>query len=211
MRLEMPRALLIPRGRSVGHLDSPLTPRLPHFAVKAKRVIHLFLSALARAIASRENPLTARVMVNRVWLHHFGDGLVATPDDFGLRSDPPSHPELLDDLARRFTQGGWSLKKLHRLLMLSSVYQQASDDNLRYAMRDPDNRLLAKTNRRPLDFESMRDMLLFVAGNLDPSFGGRPFDLVQAGQRCSRVTLIAARFKASSIATTCVLLSRRLI
>ena len=134
---------------------------------------------LARAIASRDNPLTARVMVNRVWLHHFGAGLVTTPDDFGLRSDPPSHPELLDYLAWRFVQDGWSLKKLHRLLMLSSAYQQKSDDHLRYETMDPDNRLLSKANRRRLDFESMRDTLLLVAGNLDPSHGGRPVDLLK--------------------------------
>jgi hypothetical protein len=134
---------------------------------------------LARAITSRENPLTARVMVNRLWLHHFGAGLVTTPDDFGLRSDPPSHPELLDYLAWRFMQDGWSLKKLHRLLMLSSAYQQRSDDNLRYETMDPDNRLLSKANRRRLDFESMRDTLLLVAGNLDPSFEGRPVDLLK--------------------------------
>ncbi len=136
---------------------------------------------LARAIANRDNPLTARVMVNRLWLHHFGAGLVATPDDFGLRSDPPSHPELLDFLAWRFVEDGWSIKKMHRLLMLSSVYQQKSDDDLRYQKRDPDNRLLAKMNRRRLDFESMRDTLLFVAGNLDRSFGGRPVDLLKRG------------------------------
>ncbi len=136
---------------------------------------------LARAIASRENPLTARVIVNRLWLHHFGAGLVTIPDDFGLRSDPPSHPELLDYLAWRFMQDGWSLKKMHRLLMLSSVYQQRSDDKLRHEKVDPDNRLLAKTNRRRLDFESMRDTLLFVAGDLDPSFGGRPVDLLKRG------------------------------
>ena len=136
---------------------------------------------LATAIASRENPLTARVMVNRLWLHHFGAGLVTTPDDFGLRSDPPSHPELLDYLAWRFMQDGWSLKKLHRVLMLSSVYQQKSDDDLRHDKLDPDNRLLAKANRRRLDFESMRDTLLFVAGDLDPSFGGRPVDLLKRG------------------------------
>ncbi len=136
---------------------------------------------LAKAIASRENPLTARVMVNRVWLHHFGAGLVTAPDDFGLRSDPPSHPELLDYLAWRFIQDGWSLKKLHRLLMLSSVYQQQCDDNLRHEKLDPDNRLLAKMNRRRLDFESMRDTLLFVAGDLDDSFGGRPVDLLKRG------------------------------
>ena len=136
---------------------------------------------LARAIASKDNPLTSRVIVNRVWLHHFGVGLVTTADDFGLRSDPPIHPELLDYLAWRLMQDGWSLKKLHRMLMLSSVYQQKSDDNLRHEKLDPDNRLLAKTNRRRLDFESMRDTLLYVAGNLDHSFGGRPVDLLKRG------------------------------
>ncbi len=134
---------------------------------------------LAQAIANRDNPLTARVMVNRVWLHHFGAGLVTTPNDFGLRSDPPSHPELLNYLAWRFMEDGWSLKKLHRLLMLSSVYQQQSDDKLRNEKLDPDNRLLAKMNRRRLDFESMRDTLLLVAGNLDRSLGGRPVDLIK--------------------------------
>ena len=133
---------------------------------------------LAKAIASRENPLTARVMVNRVWLHHFGAGLVATPDDFGLRSDPPSHPELLDYLAREFIEHDWSLKNLHRVMMLSSVYRQRSDNGLRHETLDPENRLLSKMNRRRLDFEAMRDTLLFVAGNLDPSFGGRPVDLL---------------------------------
>lgn len=133
---------------------------------------------LAQAIASRDNPLTARVVVNWVWLHHFGAGLVTTASDFGLRSDPPSHPELLDYLAWRFMADGWSLKKLHRLLMLSSVYQQKSDNKLRYEKQDPDNRLLAIMNRRRLDFESLRDTLLFVTGNLDRSFGGRPVYLV---------------------------------
>jgi hypothetical protein len=137
---------------------------------------------LARAIASKENPLTARVMVNRIWLHHFGAGLVTTPDDFGLRSDPPSHPELLDYLAWRFMQDGWSLKKLHRVLMLSSVYQQQSDDHLRNEKLDPENRLLSKMNRQRLDFESTRDTLLMVANNLDHSFGGRPVNLLKPGE-----------------------------
>src|SRR5688572_23529254 len=77
---------------------------------------------------SKDNPLTARVMVNRVWMHHFGKGLVSTPSDFGLRGDPPSHPELLDWLATRFMEGGWSVKKLHRLVVLSRTYRQRSDD-----------------------------------------------------------------------------------
>jgi hypothetical protein len=136
---------------------------------------------LANAIASGDNPLTARVMANRLWLHHFGAGLVTTADDFGLRCDPPSHPELLDYLAWRFVQDGWSIKKLHRMLMLSSVYQQKSDDHLKHESMDPDNRLLAKMNRRRLDLESMRDTLLFLAGQLDRSFGGRPVDLLKRG------------------------------
>lgn len=129
---------------------------------------------LARAIASASNPLTARVLVNRVWLNHFGAGLVATPSDFGLRSDPPSHPELLDDLAAEFIKSGWSIKALHRRIMLSSTYQQRSDNNPAYLDRDPQNRLLWKFNRRRLDFEAMRDALLSVSGRLDVSVGGRP-------------------------------------
>ncbi|MGQ0636567.1 MAG: PSD1 and planctomycete cytochrome C domain-containing protein [Planctomycetaceae bacterium] len=132
---------------------------------------------LAQAIASRSNPLTARFLVNRVWMHHFGAGLVSTPGEFGLRSDRPSHPELLDYLAWRFMEDGWSLKKLHRLLMLSNVYQQKSNDDLRNVKRDPDNRLLWRMNRRRLDFEAMRDTILAVAGNLDRASGGRPVDL----------------------------------
>src|SRR5438093_10673869 len=123
---------------------------------------------LAKEIASADNPLTARVIANRVWLHHFGQGIVRTPDDFGTRSEPPTHPELLDYLASWFVENGWSLKKLHRLLMLSQVYQQASDSEecgVRNAESeaphsafrtphsvDPENRLLWHFNRQRLDF-----------------------------------------------------------
>jgi len=127
---------------------------------------------LAQAIASRDNPLTARVLVNRVWLHHFGEGLVRTPDDFGTRSEPPTHPELLDYLAWQFMEDGWSLKKLHRRIMLSAVYQQSSDDNPRYAQIDPDNRFLWQMNRRRLDFEALRDTVLAIGGKLDLTLGG---------------------------------------
>ncbi len=96
---------------------------------------------LAAAIISTNNPLTARVMVNRIWQHHFGEGFVTTPDDFGNQSAPPSHPELLDYLAARFMEEGWSIKKMHRLIMLSSVYRQSSENNPHYAQQDPDNRL----------------------------------------------------------------------
>jgi hypothetical protein len=127
---------------------------------------------LARAIASPENPLTARVWVNRVWMQHFGQGLVTTPSDFGRRSDPPSHPELLDWLASRFMAEGWSTKKLHRMILLSSTYRQSSDDRPEARKVDPDNRLLWKMNARRLDFEAMRDSLLAVSGRLDPRMGG---------------------------------------
>jgi hypothetical protein len=127
---------------------------------------------LAQAIASRDNPLTARVLVNRVWLYHFGSGLVHTASDFGVRSDPPSHPELLDYLATTFMNDGWSIKRLHRRIMLSRAYQQKSDNRPECQSDDPENRLLWKMNRRRLDFESMRDALLAVSGRLDRSVGG---------------------------------------
>lgn len=133
---------------------------------------------LAQAIANKTNPLTARVIVNRVWLHHFGKGLVTTPSDFGVRSDPPSHPELLDYLAWNFMENGWSLKKLHRQILLSNVYQQSSDENSRSAKVDPENKLLWKMNRQRLDFEELRDSLLTVSGNLDLKMGGQAVDIV---------------------------------
>ncbi len=136
---------------------------------------------LARAIASRDNPLTARVIVNRVWAHHFGAGLVRTPSNFGLRGEPPSHPQLLDYLAARFMDEGWSLKRLHREILLSSVYQQASHDRADYQRRDPENRLLWKMNRRRLDFEALRDSLLVAAGRLDRTIGGRSVDVSAPG------------------------------
>jgi hypothetical protein len=132
---------------------------------------------LAQAIASPDNPLTARVLVNRVWLHLFGAGLVRTPSDFGMRSEPPSHPELLDFLATRFMDEGWSLKKLLRWIVLSSTYQQSSDDNPLGLERDPANQLLWKMNRRRLDFEALRDSLLAVSGTLDQALGGRSVDI----------------------------------
>ena len=132
---------------------------------------------LARAIASPENPLTARVFVNRVWLHHFGEGLVNTPGDFGLRTEEPVHRALLDYLAASFIQSGWSMKQLHRLILLSATYQQSSDTSPASLKADPDNRLLSRMNRQRLDFEAMRDTLLAFSGKLDQSIGGLPVDL----------------------------------
>ena len=117
-------------------------------------------------------------MVNRVWLWHFGQGFVNTPDDLGNQSDPPTHPELLDYLAARFLQDGWSLKKLHRLIMLSAAYQQGSDDNPQAHQLDPDNKLIWRMDRRRLDWEGTRDTLLAVSGKLDLTVGGRAVDLL---------------------------------
>jgi hypothetical protein len=127
---------------------------------------------LARWIADPKNPLTARVMVNRIWQHHFGTGLVATGDNFGSRGDRPSHPELLDWLAARFVEGGWSVKAMHRLVMLSATYQQSAAADDRAARLDPDGRLLWRMPWRRLEAEALRDALLAVAGNLDRRAGG---------------------------------------
>jgi hypothetical protein len=127
---------------------------------------------LAQAIANPNNPLTARVLVNRVWQHHFGAGLVRTPSDFGNRGEAPTHPELLDYLAATFVEEGWSIKKLHRRILLSATYQQASADRPECAAIDPENRLLWKFPRLRLEFEALRDALLFVADRLAPALYG---------------------------------------
>ncbi len=147
---------------------------------------------LARAVADPANPLTARVLVNRVWQHHFGEGLVRTPSDFGARAEPPTHPELLDWLAAEFTEGGWSIKRLHRAILLSATYRQGAGSRDQAAgveaaakspnpeLVDPENKLLWHMNRRRLTFEAMRDSFLCVAGRLDPAIGGRPVEIVSA-------------------------------
>jgi hypothetical protein len=158
---------------------------------------------LARAITADDNPLTPRVIANRVWMHHFGEPLAPNPSDFGVRSGSPSHPELLDYLAWTFREeDGWSLKKLHRRIVLSATYQQASfspgsknrvdssprerDDSTGTAPArfsepglngDPENRLLSRFHRRRLDLEAMRDTLLAISGRLDLAMGGRPVDV----------------------------------
>lgn len=131
---------------------------------------------LADWLSDPKNPLTPRVMVNRIWLQHFGAGLVRTPNDFGARGQPPSHPELLDYLTSRFIAGNFSIKALHKQLMLSRAYQMSTADNAAAAAQDPDNRLLWKFNRRRLDAEEIRDAMLAVSGALDRTPGGaHPF------------------------------------
>ncbi len=152
---------------------------------------------LAQAIVSPTNPLTARVIVNRVWSHHFGSPLVKTPSDFGLRADPPTHPELLDWLSSELIAHGWSLKWLHREILLSATWRQESgewgvgsgESNSKHSplttphsplAPDPENRLLAHMNRQRLDWESLRDSLLFASGRLDRSLGGPATDILKA-------------------------------
>ncbi len=138
---------------------------------------------LARAIASPENPLTARVLVNRIWQHHFGRGLVGTASNFGSLGERPSHPELLDWLARRFIDSGWSLKALHREIVLSATYRQASRHDSQGFAKDPGNTLLWRMNRRRLDVEAWRDAMLAVSGGLDESIGGPSIALDSAANR----------------------------
>ena len=127
---------------------------------------------LANAIAHPDNPLTARVMVNRIWQHHFGRGIVGTPSNFGKLGDAPTHPALLDFLASKFMEQGWSIKKLHRDIMLSSTYRLAAESDSQNTELDADNRYLWRANRRRLDIEAWRDTLLDVSGQLDRTMGG---------------------------------------
>ncbi len=138
---------------------------------------------LAEGIADPANPLTARVMVNRIWQHHFGRGIVETPSNFGNAGTRPSNQELLDYLAARFVENGWSIKALHREIMLSAVYGLSSEDIPANNAVDPDNRLLWRANWQRMDAETLRDSLLFVAGNLDLQAGGPPAALEDKNKR----------------------------
>ena len=179
---------------------SPSTPRVftrGNPLTKGDEVPRQFLSAfgnqqpfkkgsgrleLAQAIVDPRNPLTARVMVNRLWQHHFGRGLVSTPSDFGKQGSPPSHPELLDWLAAEFIRSGWSIKHMHRLIMLSETYQQSSKTS---DLSDPDNKFLARFTPHRLSFEEARDAWLSAAGRLSLRMGGRP-DALFAGSNTRR-------------------------
>jgi hypothetical protein len=138
---------------------------------------------LAKAIATKDNPLTARVFVNRVWAWHFGRGLVDTPSNFGVQGGRPSHPELLDWLAVGFVEHGWSMKWLHRQIMLSATYQLAAEPHAGNTTIDAANVYLWRGERRRLDVEAWRDSLLAVSGNLDETIGGPTFDLRDANAK----------------------------
>jgi hypothetical protein len=149
---------------------------------------------LAEALVSTQNPLTARVMINRVWQNHFGRGLVRTPSNFGKQGERPTHPELLDWLADEFMRPArdgdddnspvaWSLKRMHRLILLSATYQMGSESNPRGLEKDGDNRLLWRMNPRRMEVEAWRDSLLAVTGELDRKLGGESSDGVYANNR----------------------------
>ncbi|WP_439620795.1 PSD1 and planctomycete cytochrome C domain-containing protein [Gemmata sp.] len=164
---------------------------------------------LAREIASRDNPLTARVLVNRVWMHHFGTGIVGTPGDFGLRGDAPTHPELLDWLAAEFVTPtapvapgpAWSIKRLHKLIMTSAAYTQASLDRPDALATDSENRLLWRQNRRRLEFEALHDAALAASGQLDAKAGG-PSVRLFGGNRRRAVYGYVDRLEFPSLLTT---------
>ncbi len=132
---------------------------------------------LAQSIADAKNPLTARVAVNRVWMYHLGDGFVTTPDDMGVMSEPLVHKELFDWLSSRFVADGWSMKSLHRRILLSATYQQSAAANPAFETKDPDNKLYWRANLRRLDFESIRDSMVQLSGQMDRTMGGRPVNI----------------------------------
>jgi mono/diheme cytochrome c family protein len=161
-----------------GDRNNPGGPAPPHFVSilssgEPKKFVNGSGRAdLAEAIADPANPLTARVIVNRIWQHHFGQGIVRTPSNFGAQGDRPAEPELLDYLASEFVKNGWSIKKLQRTIMLSAEYQLSAAPSEKAMAVDPDNRLLWRFSRQRLDAEALRDDLLFVAGRLDVKEGG---------------------------------------
>jgi len=178
-----PKTFLLERGE-LSHPGEEVQPGYPiilspdHKSVPARVEATLPASTgrrsvLAGWIAGKDNPLTARVMVNRLWQHHFGRGLVPTASDFGVRGERPTHPELLDWLATEFAVNGWSLKHLHKLMLLSATYQQSASVSLETRQKDPDNKLFSRMNRLRLEGEIIRDSLLSVSGRLNPRMAGR--------------------------------------
>lgn len=151
-----------------------LTPEREEKPAAIKRLAHSTgrRAALAAWIASPEHPLTARVFVNRMWQHHFGRGIVATPSDFGVRGDRPTHPELLDWLATEFTSSGWDIKRMHRLMLTSATYQQTTAADAAALAKDPRNLLFSRMGRLRLEGEIIRDSLLAVSGRLNRKVGG---------------------------------------
>lgn len=174
---EAPPTYFLKRGEYTarGHVVGPAFPAVLASRAPAIRTMPGSTGrrkTLAAWLTAADNPLTARVMVNRLWQGHFGRGLVGTPSDFGKMGDEPSHPELLDWLACELISQGWSLKAIHRLIVTSATYRQSSRPIKNQEDADPDNHLLARQNRRRLEGEAIRDALLTVSGRLNPALGG---------------------------------------
>ncbi|HWN94202.1 MAG TPA: DUF1553 domain-containing protein, partial [Methylomirabilota bacterium] len=165
-----------------GNSNSPSTPLAPNLTEDQRR-----RWALAKWIVDPANPLTARVMVNRLWQYHFGEGLVSTPSDFGVNGARPTHPELLDWLAAEFIEQGWSLKHIHRLILNSATYRQASDSRKDGLAVDANSRLLWRYPPRRLEAEPIRDSILAVSGQLDLRMGGPGFNFFEANDNYVRV------------------------
>jgi hypothetical protein len=166
-----PRTRVLERGE-LSNLGEEVQPGFPIVVAPSPQALPPRRADLANWIASRENPLTARVLVNRVWQHHFGRGLVPTPSDFGIRGQRPTHPELLDWLAVEFMDSAWSIKHVHRLLLTSAAYQQSSKPSPEALAKDPDNRLFSRMIRQRLEGEVIRDSLLAASGRLNGKMGG---------------------------------------
>ena len=181
----------------------PVIPRrLPAFFSRPNQTTRFTGSGrreLAEWIASTNNSLVARVLVNRVWHYHFGEGFVRTPGNFGLLSEPPTHPELLDWLATRFTAEGWSIKRLHRRIVTSDAYQRSAQADPRSVEKDPENHWLGRFTPRRLEAEAIRDSLLFVAGDLELTGGGPAREDLHAP--CRSLYVQTARWDRSGFAT----------
>src|SRR5438445_832192 len=172
-----PPTFLLVRGKAAtpGPEVAPAVPEViarsqPHFPVPQRTSLRRL--TLARWLASPDNPLTARVIVNRVWQHHFGEGLVRTPSDFGVMGEKPTHPELLDWLTSWFIDHGWSIKQLNRLILSSSTYRMSTQWNQQYGSKDPEARLLWRVPYRRLEVEAIRDSILSVSGRLNRKMSG---------------------------------------
>lgn len=159
----------VPSVLTDGHTPFEVIPPFPEGTPKTGRRL-----ALAKWLTQPDHPLTSRVMVNRIWSHHFGKGLVESLENFGRQSEPPSHPELLDWLAVTFVQRGWSVKEMHRVMMNSRTWKQSSHVTDERLAGDPANRLLSRMPLLRMDAEALRDSLLFVSGRLDATPGGPP-------------------------------------
>lgn len=172
---EQPKDEVAPQGLSV--LEARLASALPTnddaLPSTGRRL------AFAKQLTDPRYPLTARVIVNRIWLHHFGRGIVNSPSDFGFLGDRPTHPELLDWLAAEFIESGWQVKQVHKLIMMSTAYRQSSHRTAQHDAVDPDNKLYARMSVRRLESEAVRDALLVIADKLKPNLGGPPVPVME--------------------------------